>query len=585
MNSIREQYKFYIYHPSNGLVEVFPENSTLEWQWEKNKDKSQAFRRKTLLTELNFKKQDFTLLHNLERSNYKCEKLIIEIHRKCSTGFTLFFIGYLALIDGDYNIDKCIVSIKPRLEDEYTCLFSSYTKEKDFIEGVESVGEVKVTQGIIETSVCTSHTYYEQNVGDASDYEINSSCITIPESWGFQYNSIVNARTYQPDPQLSETAFEVESVFAREVATTNVLTPPPGSGWIPIALINGVFHWGRPISNLDFTITEPFKNGRRLNDVIQFLIDDCGLTFVSDFFDSNPDGTNPLNFAYEYASQFYNNLVIWQKSDVKRQSRIFTDSNGKTHVLPYQLATKALIKLKDLLNWMNTMYNVQWKIIGNQFRIEHYTYWNSEKQNKIDLTSNARIKGYYSYKYEVEELPVSEAWSWMESSDKSDFDGGTITYNDTCSYSEVEGDEVEYTVSKITTNIEYIVLNQNKISDDGFVIGSTDINNNGVYLQSDVGKVTGKNKLNAPNSFANLLYYLHKHGRHQSFGKINGEDTIFYYTKPSRSQEGITLNLCCDELEAFDTNYRIKTQLGWGEIDIVKFKDPSSLMTVKLLHE
>lgn len=591
LNSIKDLYKFYIYHPSNGLVEVFPHNSTLEWTWEKNKEKSQAFRRKTLSTELNFKKQDFTLLHDLERSNYKCEKIIIEVHRKCSGGFSLFWVGYLALIDGDYDLDKCIVSIKPRLEDEYSCILSNWTKEKDFIGGVgapPSVGDIRITIGEIETTTCTSHPYFitSNYLPNADDYPMTTFCLDNIPTWTFVGNTLVNLSIFNE----TEYEFEVESKFIRERAETfnvgGVPDPPSGLGWVLISNNGTKSVWVRPISaEYDQLNVTPIGNGRRLTDVIQYLIQDCGLDFVSDFFNKNPDNTSPDNFAYDYAELFYKELIIWQKSDVKRQPRTITDSNNNTITLSYVFASKAIIKLKDLLNWLNIMYNVQWKIIGNKFRIEHYTYWNSEKQNLIDLTDNSRIKGLYRYKYEVEELPASETWQWMEETDKSDFDGLPIFYSETCSYGDDDGKDLEYSVSKITTNVDYIINNPSKISDDGFVIASTGELQNKLFLLSAPGSISGENKINASNSFANLLYYLHRHVRPQRSGNMNGSDTSFYYPVPSRSQNEITFALCCEELENFDTNMRIRTQLGWGDLDTVKFKDPSSLITVKLLYE
>ena len=563
---------------------MFPHNKTLKWTWEKAKDKTMAFRRKVLSTSLVFVKQDFEIIYNLLRSQYKCDKIRIEIHRICDGAFNIFYEGYLATVDGDYNVDQCRVEIKVRQEDEYSCILKDYTNEKDFIGGIgapPAVNPVRFTQGEIEYITCSNY-YYTDTLPDASEFTPNSSCITDPDTWGFLYNSIENV-SYQiiPNTNVYEYYYEVVSYFAREKITLPCTQSPFGSGWV--ILINDcptTWTWVRPVYNQYIASSSPVKNGRKLNDVIQFLLNECGYTFVSDFFGANPDDTNPDNFAYDYAKTFLQSEVIWQKSDVKRKPRVLTDSNGNTTVLPYESATKALIKLKDLLTYLYYMYNVQWRIIGNTFRIEHYTYWNSEKQNIIDLTQNNRIKGLHKFKFNTDEIPQKERWLWMEETDKSDFDGLPIIYAETCSY---DGDtnETEYPIQRVTTNIEYIIANQDKIDDAGFVIGAVE---SSVFI-SDVCLITGDQKVNGPNSLANLLYYFHRHGRPQRQGNMNGTDTDFYRPLPTRTQDGITVPICCDELESLDVNFRVKTQLGWGEMASIDYEDPSGILSLSLLHE
>lgn len=588
MLNIRDLYKFYINHPVRGLIEVFPYNSTIEWAWEKNKESNEAFKRKKLTSTLVFKKDQFFIFYDLDRSKYRCEKILIEVHRACDEIFTLFWSGYIALIDGEYDRDKCSVTLKVRNDDEYTCILNSYGKEKDFIGGIgapASVEDVKFTQGEIESKECISPTYYEPGVWypEASNYPQNTSCLDNPSTWTFVTNVLVNVRIYQPDPRIDEYAFEVESRFIREkIITLNSFGPPSGDGWTVIANDGTSSTYVRPASaNFDTLSSGPIKNGRKLNDVIQYLLTDCELTLVSDFFNYNPDNSHPQNFAYTYAETYYKDLIIWQKSDVKRQPRRITNSNGDSRILPFESATKAFIKLKELLDWLNKMYNVQWAIIGNTFRVEHYTFWKSSRQNLIDLTENKAILGNYNYKYISEELPSSETWKWMEETDKKDFDGTPIIYSETCSYDDNETKDEEYPINKVTTNIEYIITNPSEISDTGFVIASTE---NSV-IQSDLCKITNQVKLNGPNALSNLLYYLHRHGRPQRQGTMNNEEEEFFFPTPKRQGPEIVLPMCCEEIETFDTNFRVKTQLGWGDIDTAKFSDPRGLMTLNLLHE
>ena len=45
----------------------------------------------------------------------------------------------------------------------------------------------------------------------------------------------------------------------------------------------------------------------------------CGLTVQSDFFNINPPGLNPSNSAYDKAFLELQELVVFQKSDIKSE--------------------------------------------------------------------------------------------------------------------------------------------------------------------------------------------------------------------------------------------------------------------------
>jgi hypothetical protein len=576
LETIKDLYKFYINHPIDGLVEVYPSNSVIEWQWKKQKD--QIFFRKELLTQLNFRGDDFKLLYKLDRSSYRCDKILIEIHRKCDETFNVYWNGYLALIDGDFNVDRCKVSIKPRIEDQYTCVLSSWNKEKDFIGGDGAppiVDDVKTTLGTIEIKRCIARVDeiwdydLEAPVTDINAYPPLTACLPTPlNSWYYIGSFFLSVRN---DGQV-----DYGSYYSREVISTPVGVTPPGPDWVLITE-GPEWIWARPsFIGIDIGSTPPLKNGRYLNAVIQFLVEDCGLTYVSDFFNSNPDNTHPTNFAYDYATTYLSEVVIYQKRDIKRTKKRVIDSTA----LDVQYATKAPVKLKDLLNWLRDTFNVHWIVVENTFRIEHYTYFR-QNQNMIDLTSNNRIKGLHAYKYVTEDLPITEQWSWMETNNDADFDGGLITYSSNCSYDQDDLNEKEYPISKITTNISEIIRNPDDYANDGFVFVAT---SNKVIISSK-GIVSGITSINMPLSLGNLIYYLHRHGRPQRSGNVNGTDASFFLTLPSRSQEDISVPICCDDLTQFDPLHKIKTQLGWGFIDSAKLSDPKQVITFNLLHE
>lgn len=568
MDSIASLYKFYITHPTSGLIEVFPKNNALKWAWKR--EKGQAFYRKTLESELTFKDEEFKMFHTLDRSNYKCEKIPIEIHRSCGASFDVYHVGFLALIDMDFNVSGCRGAIKVRNEDAYTCILANWQKERDIIKDIAAVDPINLFEYTVEEYFCQQEVYHVIQTGPffpddqtPDDQTPFAGCLDFPDT--FAYNGVSNYQLIATDFNIGEETYLLTWSYKR--FRSESITEPEGGGWTEIS--SGV--WVKPLlTSNNFSDNYKFSNGRLLNDVVSYFVDFCNLTYVSNFFASNPDATQPANFAYDYADQYFQEVVIFQKSDIR-----FPDKTEK--------ATKALLKFKDLLEYMNIIYNVQWSIDGGIFRIEHQSYFQN-RANMLDLTQPAtlnRIRGFYKYKYTNDELPRIEKWAWMEKTETPiDFDLGTIIYDDVCSYDDDDVNETGYSVP-ITTNIDYIITKPDEIADAGFVLMSK----RGTGILVSAGQISGEIRINMSHSWANLLYNLHRHGRPQNNGELNGENEAFFYTLPSRLQEGLNVKLCCDDITTFSPMHKVKTQLGWGIVDSAQLNDPGSMMTLNLLHD
>lgn len=576
---INDLYQFYYTHPTNGQTQVYPANNSLSFQWKR--EKGQIFFRKDLTTTLNFVGDDFKELYRLDRSKYRCEKLNFEVHRKCGETYSLYWTGYLALIDGDFDVTKCKVAIKPRIEDKYSCLMKDWKKEKDYIGGVgapPALNDLRLTEGTVVYTQCEGNFSWNNQVPlpQPEDLTPISSCLNLPETWTMVNNYYVPASDTNPLDDESE--YSQTTVWAREEKYSNCIdgTPiaPYGEGWVLVqnnCPTNSL--WARKLVNEDFKL----KNGRDFREVLKYLVSECNLTVKSDFFNINPDNSHPINSVYDYADFYLKELVIFQKSDIRYP-------NGKyiNNQFLHQVATKALIKLYDLLENLRIAFNVRWDIIDGFFRIEHLTYW-QQRNLMLDLTQAAlkhRIAGFHKYKYLKEESPVREKFSWMEPSD-DDFDSFPIEYDPQCSYDNESENEIEENANIITTNISFIISNPDKIADPGNVLVAT---RDGAVI-TDLCYISQSNRVNAPLAFSNLLYNLHRHGRPQYRGKMNKQDEEFITKVRTRSQEGITLQLCCNDLATFDPQDSVKTQLGWGDVESATLTDPQSVLKLNLVHE
>ena len=132
----------------------------------------------------------------------------------------------------------------------------------------------------------------------------------------------------------------------------------------------------------------------------------------------------------------------------------------------------------------------------------------------------------------------------------------------------------------LTTDIASIAADPDNAQDEGMVWLLIDEDD---YMVRDTGALTGTPKLNAGLSIANLLRDFHTIGRPQRIGKLNGEDTVFV-ADPVRTQAEIILPICCADINEFNPNDKIKTQLGWGEVESAELVEPIGKLTLNLKH-
>lgn len=573
--SLHNEIRFKVFHPIEGEIYMMPKNNTVTFSWKRD-----GFNyRKELETELLFVQDDFKLFYNLLNTTYKCEKIRTVAERKCGDSWSDYWDGYFALVDGDYQVDLCRLKIKPRIEDDYTCLYSKWDREVNILDGT-TPQNLKLSDYEIEYAECETDWQYVFDY-EFSDISTNidqqpkvTSCAGINDpnqAWTWINNEITSSEPYYPDPQLTEIRYKYRSKYLRQkyVGTT----PPPGDGWNAIGNDTYVRQFA---GDLFFSFfAKPVKNGRKLNDVIKKLIEGCGLVYTSNFFNETPDSTAPDNFAYDYANENFKNVVIFDKSDVKNVQDRYIDGR----IIEPEPATRSVIKLKELLQSLETIYNVGWTIDQGLLRIEHYTYFRASNF-MLDISNNERLRGKHSFKFKLENLPIYEKWQWMETSGDTDFDSGLIEYEDQCAYGEDDANKSDYAV-KITTNVEKIIVEYTKYSDNGHVLVAANEQNG---IMTARGAITGKYKLNAAHSWASLLKNLHLHGRPQQDGIVNGAHTLFYYTKESKESQA-NIVICCEDLEVFKPHDLVKTQIGWGSVEAAKITFPTYNLELNLLHE
>ena len=83
------------------------------------------------------------------------------------------------------------------------------------------------------------------------------------------------------------------------------------------------------------------------------------------------------------------------------------------------------------------------------------------------------------------------------------------------------------------------------------------------------------------------LEVLHYWKRPLLEGTINDDElpTDFLTQRRLKQQVDLTFPICCDDVDNFQGNILVKSQMGWGEIKKAVISDPPQEMTVSLLHD
>lgn len=578
---IGDKYRIEINTPGAGLAAASPVNSVLEWTYEK--EQGQRFYRKKLTTPLIFENDtknngtDFTKLYSLERNRLtRCDKIDVIVYKKCIGGsYEQFYNGYIAPIDGDYNVDQCKVVIPVRAQDQYTCLYDFWEKDQNILNlGLETF-ESRSTIGSIEYRSCTRTTLAFKGV---PAYIGNTGCIDETEYNAHHGWTLVFW-------QINEGS-SVETHWAREVFIGAKPGPDwtdDGGKWVRTVEVTenvsdffeaaGV--WRKSWSIIQYNLT----GGLKLNDVLIQMVKalfTCNYKLVSNFFGINPDGTQHGNAAYSHSfDHVRDKLYIYDITDVQRAKDKTQNAQG--------VDGRGNISFKRMYENLRSIFNIDFVIDeDNTLRIEHVSYFNSKKL--LDLTKPEfleAIKGRWKYVYTKENLPIKENFEWMVKGADYNFDGLPIQYDASCSNDDKSNNEKTIKADYFVTAVDNIVEHPDRYPSKGFVL--VERNDNGYIISGNV--LTNRVQRNGNLGWIRLQDWYYRWDRPQPKGIMNGENVNFNSFKRTRKQDPIQIHICCADLEQFKPEDLVRTQLGWGEVQSAKYSDPKEVMVLELLHD
>lgn len=573
------------------------------------KNKPEMF---TMLKKINgkliFRGQNYLRLESIRQSENKWMPIKCSIQEFKNGFWVTIESGYLSLINGNWDVDNCKVEVSFE-KDEF----------EKFIDKTEPVNIFP----FVQERVTVNTTPYNENQEDDIAYtieEYNAELLNPQQqgyaqtywreekshgspiyTWSMGYRVFVGCSNEQ----------ETKSYFfkyKRYVAMIPIANPIP-SGWIDlnqndgtnkkIARVPGTTgpvetqYWQDECNYNTAKVWEivdnvaeqnhqtpniNISNGLKLSSILQVLCSPFGVVPKSDFFfiNSQDEINRQINYVTGENSTT-SGIVLFQKTDVKKHNatedaKIFN------------------ISLKELLKWLYSMFNIRYGIVGSQLVIEHVSFF--ESTTIRDLTAEpfkSQIAGHRKFSYNVDELPYKESFKWMEQRPENygmnDFSGLPILYN--ILNQRPSENEISYAVDKITTDLEYILElgeNSDLISDDGFVLVSTNVDENGVHhIIRKPAILSLTKRVNNVMGWAHLHNDFWRHDRYFKKGKMNNSLTNFINSKNIIKGEKINIIEC--NIEDFNTNDFFKTLLGKGKVLSAKYDFFQKNMELELTYD
>ncbi|MGG5486253.1 hypothetical protein [Gaetbulibacter sp. PBL-D1] len=531
----------------------------LPLSWEKEELPRYDFQKK--LKDLTFIKEDFQYFLSLEQSDSRCNLQTLRVLINCGMDAedTELFVGTFSMANGSWDLDKCTVKFKVDTVDSYQCI--------DDNDDDVNVLDLGLTEQIISLGFEYKFEQYLCVGGDCIDHEE-----LIEDKWVLWY-TLGSGKSYLR---------QIINAPCDYIASSEWIVVEPCT--------NGIIKYAKTYSYVPFEQTYPsggtsyfsldinldpisqVDNGMKLIEVMQELLNvSCNsYTLQSDFFQWNPENETNINYVTGETNK-YRNLILFQKSDVKRPN---TSNN----------ATKAETNFIELLEEICNIFNCWYTIIDDYLRIEHVSWFQSNLGLNLATPSNKEkyLKGTRKYSYDETKLPNVEKFQFMESG-SIDFVGTDIIYDSNCTNNNEEN-KSETVINNITTDIVFCLENPESesdlVSDDGFVLVACDQSNN-VYFEN--GILEANTSLNNILGWAHLHDKLFRHARVLPEGNLNNEDVVFESTLPTIKQDKFNVIMPCSQIKLFNPLDQIRAALGWGFVQTAELNLMNCNFNLELL--
>ena len=569
-----------------GEIQLYTQNDDLIFS--DKQDTTFGFYRRTLDTELIFKRESFYALYAVEQSNV-CQDFDLIIKYKGQP----FYVGIMKFRTSNmkWDIDKCRVDVKLDPQDDYTCLIDNWEVQFNAMSAIYNRNDVTFLAGTLEETTCVHN---EQTDGAYPQYEdYVTSCIPSGEGWTPVEHTVQS--------NLTPGFYTVTTKYTREVITIDCLsgggTPqPPGDGWaltndncptnatfaraVPTQFNAGASFdlgsgapgdlWYKQVFDVITGIgIDTIDNAILFNDVLgnEFTKIGCkGLGVRSNLLNLNSQGASPST--KPYTEPRTKNLVFFQKTDI-------------TTYAAGQNAFNHLWSIKGMLEVLAALYDVQLRVIGNDLRVEHRTYF--ESTNGLDLTSPSYekfIEGFNQYEYETFEIPKKETWRYRENVSLP-FAGSPIIYD--C-FANDNNPEVLHDIPDVNNDVGFMLGNPTLVAKEGFVIAETEVVNSARVMVSRTIYNDTYVAFNAAHAIPNLIDHFWRWERPNLTGLMNDSVETFNSTIRRKKQTELNVKMSTEAYRDLVPDNLIRTQISWGKAREYRWSARSCKLSVTVYH-
>ena len=568
---------------------------------------------KSIGQNLEFKGEAYDTIKTL--TSDVCSVVTAVIYESCDGIESVFFNGFFTKTNCEFDDDLCLVSVSLEDNSLYNCFIKSW---EDEINILRTPNPVTVPYQfftnldyLVDTNSNTPVGYgligvYSANSQDpdqddfqvfiyARAIEVTACQAGEPQepdnisTWTLVSNncSINNTSSYARPATGSDAASISKSLTGNRVtfvaSNTGQAAPPnpalndpiligflfltffPGN---PYSLTTGTYTFYLERSDLFPDLGLSVKNGRNLDEVIQFILDeqDCGLTFESEFFGTSGFENNP-NPVTNLAESPTSGLLLFQKSDV-------ADFDAT------ESARIANVTLKTILSDLNVLFNVWWQIdeTTGTLIFEHWSTLNDISAS-LDITQepyNRTAKHNNSYTFSKASIPNKEEFRCAVESNDVDFTGLGITYDPSCAGTS----SLKRQTQQICTDFEQVFNNLDFKTEGLMLIQPLSLTVG--ESKSQNGRITGVFKSNAPLGFGATLPDYYTFNRPLKEGVINNNTVVFDSTERLKNLKEITINFCCS---FEDSNRLITTYQGPGLLQNGAYNPFKKTLTLNIITE
>jgi hypothetical protein len=519
---------------------------------------------------------EYDLIKEIEQTDF-CKQLYFFIYCKGVERWA----GVFSVTDCEFDQDRCNVTFLPDVYDIYSCILDRADVKKNILSVspiISTTADLSNTTSLeFKIHITTPQDFWimdgHETPGDPDPtgtwwsfqiqfdppvrYQIFAREVLILPCVGGACQSIVGWIEEEDNCSTSEnckfvrdasTAYAIDLDSVTHSCTGGTPDPPistpPFAPWqLAYAGCGQTIIFNIWVSAKS-TVLRTYTRNRLMFDVLEFLIEDCELSYKTEFF------TDSVNYVTGLANKL-KHLTFSQKSDIK-------------NFLSTEQAWKGDMSFNDFMLCLG-IFNLKWFINSDgEIQIEHVSWFN--RILGLDLTESKYenfIRSKSKYKYNKIAMPKYEEFAFMEAGNV-DFIGVPIEYESAC-VNEKEGEnKKDFQVNILTTDLLQIFNSPQDISNDGFVMLQNEYD--GSYTVGvEAGILTGNNIVNGHLSWANLHENYWKYDRVLLEGNMNDTLTTFLSKQRQKQQVELEIPYCCEE--EFDplTEF-VRTPLGDGEV-------------------